>query len=117
MFLQNLPQVDDKSHRYLLLQVIIVHENDETALGHNSIMPNISGSCNPIPIHMTKAWKICCQWADNSTSWEDLKDLKESHPFQVAQCIESYKLLDEPAFACWAKETLKRSKRICTGCA
>jgi len=51
-------------------------------------------------------------WADGSTSWEDLRNLKESNPLDVAKYAESNGLLDEPAFTWWAKHVLKQSKRI-----
>ncbi len=33
----------------------------------------------------TIGWQICCQWKDGSTSWENLSDLKESHPLETAE--------------------------------
>jgi hypothetical protein len=29
--------------------------------------------------------QVCCQWKDGSTSWENLADLKESHPLKTAE--------------------------------
>ncbi len=32
-----------------------------------------------------KGWFICCRWKNSSTSWENLSDLKASHPVQSAE--------------------------------
>jgi len=49
---------------------------------------------------------------DGSTSWHSLKDLKESHLWQAAEHAVNNKLLEEPAFAWWAKKALKTRDRI-----
>jgi hypothetical protein len=46
----------------------------------------------------TKGWKLCVLWKDGSTSWENLKDLKESFPIQVAEFAQSNNLQDLPVF-------------------
>jgi hypothetical protein len=73
---------------------------------------NDNGSRNPSAHPTTKGWKLCCEWADGSTSWEPLRNLKESNPIQVAEYAQQRNLLHEPAFAWWAKEVLRRRKRI-----
>jgi hypothetical protein len=55
----------------------------------------------------TKGWKLCVKWKDGSTSWEALKDLKESNPFEDAEYAVSTKRVSEPAFAWWEPFTLK----------
>ena len=49
---------------------------------------------------------------NGSTSWEALKDLKESNPVEVAEYAVGAKLVSEPAFAWWVPFTLKRRDRI-----
>ena len=44
---------------------------------------------------------------DGSTSWEALKDLKESNPVEVAEYAVGAKIVSEPAFAWWVPFTLK----------
>jgi len=60
----------------------------------------------------TKGWYLCVQWKDGSTSWEALKDLKESFPVQVAEFSIARGIQDEPAFSWWVKETVSRKHRI-----
>ena len=30
-------------------------------------------------------WQLCVQWRDSLTSWQALKDLKDSHPVETAE--------------------------------
>jgi hypothetical protein len=60
----------------------------------------------------TIGWHLCCQWRDNSTSWIDLKDLKESHPVQTAEYAKIAGLDHEPVFNWWVDNVLRRRERI-----
>ena len=35
----------------------------------------------------TVGWQLCVQWRDESTSWQALKDLKESHPVDTVEYV------------------------------
>ena len=64
-------------------------------------------------IHLTtKGRKLCVVWKDGSTSWEPLKDLKESNPLQVAEYAVANDIDVEPVFAWWVKEALKCHNRM-----
>jgi hypothetical protein len=41
-----------------------------------------------------------------------VKDLKEAYPVQVAEYALTNKILEEPAFAWWARHVLKKRDRI-----
>jgi hypothetical protein len=98
-------QVDQDGNRWLLLKEIIGHEKDATApTGEQLLLSNRRFT--------TKGWSLHCLWADGSTSWEALRNLKESNPLEVAQYAEQHNLLNEPAFSWWAKHVLKRSQRV-----
>jgi hypothetical protein len=60
----------------------------------------------------TKGWKFCCQWRDGSTSWEPLKDLKETHPIQVAEYALAMNIADQLTFNWWVPHVLKKRERI-----
>lgn len=106
-------QVDETGNRFLLLKDIIDHEKDSTALSQNEAeVINLNGSRNPAIKFTTKGWKFCCQWTDGSTSWEPLRNLKESNPIELAEYAEARNLLNEPAFVWWAKDVLRRRRRI-----
>lgn len=96
-----------------MLKEIVSHEKGPTALSSDDLTSeNLHGSKNPISKFTTKGWHLQCQWVDGSTSWEPLRNLKESNPIELAQYAEAHHLLDEPAFVWWAKDALKRSRRI-----
>jgi hypothetical protein len=61
---------------------------------------------------MMKGWFFCCLWADGSTSWEPLHNLKESNPVELIEYCEKHNLLEEPAFSWWAKHVLCKKRRI-----
>jgi hypothetical protein len=49
---------------------------------------------------------------DGSTSWEPLRNLKESNPVEVAEYAVANKLVEEAAFAWWVPYTIKKRERI-----
>jgi len=94
-------QVDPDGNRWLLLKEIIDHEKDNTAPTRDQL--RAIGQR-----FTTKGWSLCCKWKDGSTSWERLRNLKESNPIEVAEYAESHDLLNEPAFSWWAPHVLKK---------
>jgi len=109
---QNLySQLDSEGHHFVLLEDIIDYEKNEDAVPYeNRFM--ISNNGNIHKRCTTKGWSLCVLWKDGSTSWESLKDLKESFPIQVAEYTVSQGLQDEPAFSWWVKATISRKNRI-----
>jgi hypothetical protein len=77
-------QVDEEGRQYLLLQEITDHKSDATAV---PISDGMTRSANGVekPKITTRGWSLLGQWKDGSTSWEQLKDLKESNPIEVAE--------------------------------
>ena len=47
-------------------------------------------------------------WADDSETWVPLKDLKESHPVEVAEFAKARGITDEAAFIWWVRYTLRK---------
>jgi hypothetical protein len=60
----------------------------------------------------TIGWQVCCQWKDGSTSWENLADLKESHPLETAEYAVTHGIDHKPAFNWWVPCVLKKRDRI-----
>jgi hypothetical protein len=60
---------------------------------------------------MTIGWKLLVKWADGSTNWLPLKDVKNLYPVQLVEYTVANRIIEEPAFACWAPYVLK--KRNC----
>ena len=51
-------------------------------------------------------------WKDGTESWVPLRELKESHPVQVAEYAIMAEIADEPAFAWWVPHTIKKRDQI-----
>jgi hypothetical protein len=77
-------QVDDEGKSYILLEDIIDFNSDDTAVKKANMYITSKNGNKPIK-PTTKGWKLCISWKDGSSSWENLKDLKESYPVQVAE--------------------------------
>ena len=60
----------------------------------------------------TKGWELLIRWKDGGIDWIALKDVKESHPVQVAEYAVLARISEEPAFAWWASSVLKKCNRI-----
>jgi hypothetical protein len=60
----------------------------------------------------TIGWKVCCQWKDGSTSWENLADLKDSHPYETAEYAVTQGIDHKPAFNWWVPHVLKKRDQI-----
>jgi hypothetical protein len=58
--------------------------------------------------HTTVAWQLCCQGKEGSTSWENLADLKESHPIETAGYANILGIDNEPALNWWVPNVLRK---------
>ena len=103
-------QVDDQGFQYLIIDEIIDHKKDGSAVAADDGFVIVNG--RQCPRRTTKGWKLCVQWKDGSTSWESLKDLKESNPVEVAEYAVANKLVYEAAFNWWVPYTIKKRDRI-----
>ena len=76
----------------------IDHKNDGSAMKKEKIFTLLKvghKKCNPT----TRASKVLLEWQDETTTWSDLKYVKEDSPIELAQYAVSAKIDDEPAFA------------------
>ena len=60
----------------------------------------------------TKGWEVCMQWKDGSSTWNQVKDVKESLLVQLLDYTLLNQISDEPEFAWWIKKVLKKIDRI-----
>jgi len=104
-------EVDEEGQKYLLLDTIIDHRRDSTAMSVANIWI-ISHNGNKVLKRTTKGWQLCVQWRDASTSWETLANLKSSHPLQVAEYAIQKGIDAEPAFRWWVPQAIHAKKRI-----
>ena len=104
-------QVDDEGHRFVLLDSIIDHRVNGKQLSKEDAFI-VSKNGGKRRKETTKGWEILLQWKDGSTTWEQLKDVKESYPVQLSEYALQKKLIQEPAFAWWVPYVLKKRKII-----
>jgi hypothetical protein len=103
-------QVDDEGNMFQLLDEIMDHKKDDTAIDiANSTVTTSSG--NVKPKITTQGWQLLVLWKDKLTSWVKLKDLKVSNPVELAESAVANWIAEEPAFKWWVFNTLR--KRNC----
>ena len=67
---------------------------------------------NLVPKRTTRGWDFCVEWADGSTSFVLLKDIKIANPVEAVKYAVANDLQDEPAFKWWVKYTLENREKI-----
>ena len=105
-----LSQVDEEGNRQMMIDEIIDHRVDATAI------PITNGSYTTKngltrKKRTTRGWELCVQWKDGSTDWVQLKDMKESFPIEVAEYSKLANISEEPAFAWWVDHFQKKRDR------
>jgi hypothetical protein len=106
--------VDDEGNLFVLMDEIIQHRKTKEALvGEDGWYITKTGTRRRKPT--TKGWELLISWKDGTSSWTRLADIKESFPLEVAEYVKGVGILDEPAFAWWCYEVLRRKKRHISG--
>jgi hypothetical protein len=103
-------QCDPDGNEFILLDLIVDWRKDESAVKLKDQARIVNGK--KIMKRSTKGWELCCVWRDGSTSWQSLRDLKESHPLQVAEFAYMAGIAGEPAFNWWVGWVVKKQDRI-----
>jgi len=112
MIAENLySQIDSEGNSYSIMSEIIDHKSDGSAVSKDDGFETTRDGVKR-PRRTTKGWKMLVSWKDGTSSWVPLKDLKEAYPVQVAEYALANKILEEPAFAWWARHILKKRDRI-----
>ena len=60
----------------------------------------------------TQVWEILIQWKDGYTTWEYLKDVKESYMVQLAEYARQCKFSDKPTFSWWVPHVINKQECI-----
>ena len=55
-----------------------------------------------------KGWGVCIQWKDGITTWNKLKDIKDSYPVQMAEYAVDNIMSEDPSFVWWTKHMLNK---------
>ena len=60
----------------------------------------------------TDGWELYIDWADGTSNWIPLKDIKQSNPIEAAEYARAVGIDDQPAFAWWVNYVLKKRDAI-----
>jgi len=104
-------QCNPDGNQYVLLDSLVDHRCLDMAIRPADQKVVRPDGCTYMKRN-TIGWQICCQWKDGSTSWENLSDLKESHPLETAEYAVTIGIDHEPAFNWWVPHVLKKRDRI-----
>ena len=104
-------QVDEEGNAYSIMSELTDHKFDGSAVRKDGGM-EVTKDGTSRPRRTTKGWKLLVAWKGGTSSWIPLKDLKEAYPVQVAEYALANKILEEPAFAWWARHVLRKRDRI-----
>ncbi len=104
-------QCDLDRNQYVLLESLIDQQRLDTAL-QLSDQTAVRNDGVTYQKRNTVGWQICCQWKDDSLSWEKLSDLKESHPLETAEYAVTMGINHAPAFNWWVPHVLRKRDQI-----
>ena len=99
-------QYNLEGNKYLLLDALVDYQRDNKAISLPDQQTTVWG--RSVTCKTTASWQICCQWKDSSTSWEELSELKESHPVQTAEFVVAQGFDNEQAFNWWLSMCSRR---------
>ena len=103
-----LTQVDSDGFTMTMMEGIIDHKIDTDVAVSKSDMYVVTRRGQKRLRKTTCGWKLLVRWKDGSESWIHLKDLKESHPVDLAEYAKARGIADEPAFAWWVPYTMRK---------
>ena len=104
-------QVDGQGRKELLLDEIVDHRKDMSALSKDQATDR-SRNGNVHHKKTTRGWYLQVKWKDDSTNWIPLSELKEANPIEVAEYAVSNQIAEEPAFVWWVHDVLRQRHRI-----
>jgi hypothetical protein len=104
-------QIDEEGNKHLLLDDIIDYKRSGNAIDKRDAFVTMKNGVRRRK-ETTQGWSLLCQWKDGSSNWVALKDARLSYPVLVAEYAVANRLDDEPAFAWWVHDVLKKRDRI-----
>jgi hypothetical protein len=109
---QNLySQIDEEGARHVLLDEIIDHQRSDSAIDKADAIVTMKNGVKRRR-HTTQGWQLLCKWKDGSSNWVALKDARQSYPILVAEYAFANRISEEPAFAWWVGDVLRKRDRI-----
>ena len=105
-------QVDSEGRQQLILCEMIDHrKNEKVAIPSEQGTTTTKGG-QQRPIITTKGWELKLQWADGTSSWLPLCEVKNTNKVEMAEYAIVARINQEPAFKWWVPRTLKKRHAI-----
>ena len=104
-------QVDRDGQLFVLFTAIIDSCTDCTQIKEGGSFIHISNG-NKRRRETTKGWEVCIQWKDGSSTWNQVKDVKESFPVQLEEYTVLNQIAYEPEFSWWLEKLLNKGDKI-----
>ena len=100
-------QVDQEGNRFLLIKNITkTRTNGTKTLQQDAFVIIKSGTKRRK--NKIEGWEVYIQWKDISTTWNKIKDIKDSYPLQMVGYAVNNIILEEQAFTWWTKHVLNK---------
>jgi hypothetical protein len=104
-------QIDEEGNQYRLFKEISGHRKNSKAINNaDQYRPGRNG--RQTKKQTTAGWDLEVEWVDGSTSWLPLKEIKETNTVETTQYSVDNRIDEEPAFDWWARDVLKRKRRL-----
>jgi hypothetical protein len=103
-----LTQVDSDGFSMSLMEGIVDYRKDDAMAVSKADIHIITRRGQKKSRKITVGWKLLVRWKDQSESWIHLKDMKESHPVEVAEFAKVRGIADDLAFIWWVPCTLRK---------
>ena len=105
-------QIDDGGRSSSLLQIIVDHRIDDTAIPKSQGWYKSPTAHTKKRVITIKGWFLQVEWFYGTRTWVPLRELKESNPLEVAEYAKARYIDSESAFAWWVDWALKRRDKI-----
>ena len=102
-------EVDAEGNQFLIMDEIIGHKADENGITKEEQWIQVGS--NRQMRKTTEGWQLQVLWKNGTTTWEWLRNLKESNPVKVAEYAKAQGIAEEPAFAWWVPFVLRKRDR------
>ena len=104
-------QVDSEGRQQLIFCEIIDHRKGEDAIPISKGTTTTCGSQSQ-PVITTKGWELKVEWANGTSSWLPMCEVKNTSPVETAEYTVAAKIDQEPVFKWWVSKTLKKHHAI-----
>ena len=102
---------NEDGYKMVVLDEIIGHRTDGSEVeGKDAFIVAANGIKRKK--ETTRGHYVLLKWMDGTSTWNTLKDVKDSYPVQLATYAMENKLDKLPAFAWWVPYVIRKRKRI-----